>query len=331
MRDPELVMAAIDSGINYLDTADMYMNGMNEQVIGQVMETRRNDVFLTTKIEPVTTIVQSRRDIENSLRRLRTDHVDLLLFHHGGETVDLVLNEDHMAVLDEARRKGQARFVGYSAHTYDPRVYEATVACGFYEVVTVCYNYFSPPGMTASIELLRRAGIGVVTMKNMLNFATQPRVMFDDIRKEKDGPVTYAQALIGWVLSNRYVDLAIPGITAFEHLAENMAIVGKNMTAEAHDVLRRFGGTVAGTHCLGLSGCTGCEEQCPNGVSIRELNRCLGYAYGYGDLRLARENYRRLPSGGGLSACADCQECTVTCVNGLDLAGNILRARELFA
>ena len=50
MRDPELVHAAIDSGINYLDTAYVYMNGQNEEIIGQVMKTKRDKVFLTTKV-----------------------------------------------------------------------------------------------------------------------------------------------------------------------------------------------------------------------------------------------------------------------------------------
>ena len=51
MREPALVHAVIDSGINYIDTAHSYMNGVNEEIIGKVMKTRRNEVFLSTKIK----------------------------------------------------------------------------------------------------------------------------------------------------------------------------------------------------------------------------------------------------------------------------------------
>jgi len=331
MRDPELVHAAIDSGMNYLDTADTYMNGINEETIGQVMKTKRDRVFLTTKIEPVTSIERSRTDVENSLKRLQTDHVDLLLIHHGGETPEQVMNENNMKALDEARQKGQTRFVGFSAHASDPEVYETAIGCGFYDAVSLCYNYASPQHLTTSIERMRKAGIAVIAMKNLLNFNTMPRIPIDDIRNEKNDSVTHTQALLQWVLANPYVDVTIPGITAFEHITENMAIVGTKMAAGSRRMLNRFDRSIKGTYCMGLSGCSGCRNQCPYGVQVHEINRCLGYAYGYGDVRLARENYRRLPKTSTIHACSNCTECTVKCVNGLDLTQNMRRARELFS
>ena len=331
MRDSELVHAAIDRGLNYIDTAHTYMNGQNEEVVGRVMKTKRERVFLTTKVGLRTTMDQVPRQIELSLKRLQTDHVDLLLLHHGGDTPELVLDEDHMKVLDEARRKGQTRFVGYSTHTSDPKVYKATIACKFYNAVLLCYNYASLPSLTVSIEQVRKSGIAVIAMKNLLNFNTNPRKPLDDIRADKKGTETYAQALFKWVLSNRYVDTTIAGITAFEHLTENLAVMGKKMTLNDHRLLRRFSERVRGTRCLSLAGCTGCEGQCPKGVPVCELNRCLGYAYGYGDIRLARENYHQLPREARVDRCGDCDECVVRCVNGIDLNKTIQRARELFA
>ena len=87
---------------------------------------------------------------------------------------------------------------------------------------------------------------------------------------------------------------------------------------------------VKGYYCCGLAGCTGCRDKCPKGVAVNEINRCLGYAYGYGDIELARENYQHLPSSNHVEICADCDECKVKCVNGLNLTENIKKARELF-
>ena len=66
-------------------------------------------------------------------------------------------------------------------------------------------------------------------------------------------------------------------------------------------------------------------------MEIHEINRCLGYACGYGDIELARENYRNLPESNRIDLCDNCTECAVKCVNGLNLTENIQRARELFA
>ncbi len=329
MRDPELVHAAIDSGINYLDTAYIYMNGQNEEIIGQVMKTKRDKVFLTTKVCRNSTMKEAPKEIETSLKRLQTDHVDLLLIHHGGDTPEKLLREEQMKVLDDARKRGQARFVGYSTHTYEPKVYEATVKCKFYDAVLICYNFASPPGMTKSIENLRKAGIGVLAMKTLLNFNAKPSKPLDDIR-EKDSKFTYTQALLKWVLSNPNVDAVLSGMTSFEQLTENMAIMGTKMSSADHLMLNKFAESMEGTHCLGLSGCTGCQEQCPKGVHVCELNRCLGYSYGYGDDRLAWENYQQLPKSTRVNICNDCTECAVKCANGLNLTETIQRAKKMF-
>ena len=333
MRDPELVHAAIDSGINYLDTAYVYMNGQNEEIIGQVMKTKRDKVFLTTKVGRNSTLKEVPKDvpreIETSLKRLRTDHADLLLIHHGGDTPAKVLSEEQMKVLDEARRRGQTRFVGYSTHTSDPKVYECTIESRFYDAVLLCYNIASPASLTKSIEKLRKAGIGVIAMKTLLNFNAQPKKPLDDIR-DKNSKLSYSQALLKWVLSNQHVDAIISGMTSFEQLKENTAIMGTKMSYNDRLMLRRFCESMKGNHCFGLSGCTGCEGQCPKGVRVCELNRCLGYAYGYGDISIAWENYVQLPRSTRVNICRDCDECTVKCVHGLNLTETVQRAKKMF-
>jgi predicted aldo/keto reductase-like oxidoreductase len=69
----------------------------------------------------------------------------------------------------------------------------------------------------------------------------------------------------------------------------------------------------------------------PKGVEISQINRCLGYAYGYGDMELAKENYRDLPAGWKVDVCSDCDECVVTCVHGINLTESVRNARTLFA
>jgi len=331
MRDPELVHAAIDNGINYIDTANGYMKGVNEEVIGSVMKTKRDKVFLTTKISPQSPDNMSEM-IETSLKRLQTDHVDLLLLHgYGIKNRKHVLDDAILKFFDDTRDKGYTRFVGFSTHKFDDEISEAAVESKFWEAVLVPYNYISPQSVSASIKKVREAGLAVIGMKNLLNINTRPRKSLEDIRENKNGPVTYAQAHLKWVLSNTYIDTIIPGVTSFEQLAENIAVMGKKMSYEDHNILYRFAEHNKGSHCFDLEGCTGCKGKCPKGVEINEINRCLGYAYGYGDIRLAHENYHELSRSNRIDICADCEECAVKCANGLNLTENIQRARSLFA
>ncbi len=327
MRDAELVHAAIDQGINYIDTAYVYMRGRNEEVVGQVMKTKRDRVFLTTKVprrEPKELLSM----METSLKRLQTDHVDLMLLH-GASRKNLILNEDYIKVFDDARKKGICRFVGISSHANQPEVLDAVVKSKFWEAALVGYNYMTPPSVKTSIEKARKSGIAIIAMKNLLT-SNWPPDPLEDMREDKSGKMSKAQAMIKWVLDDMYVDTTIPGMTAFEHVTEDTAVMNMEMSADCRRTLYRYSQLIRDHYCCGVAGCTGCKDKCPKGVKVNDLNRCIAYADGYKDIDLACENYRMLPPSSRVEVCENCTECLVKCVSGLDLSQKINRARELF-
>lgn len=110
---------AIDSGITYLDTAYAYGDGESETRVGKVMATRRKEVWLATKI-PDRTRDEFLRRLEASLKRLQTDHVDLVHIHSLGQADDLAKIEAKGGALEglmEAREQKMARFAGMTSHT----------------------------------------------------------------------------------------------------------------------------------------------------------------------------------------------------------------------
>lgn len=328
-RNAELIQAAIDNGINYIDTAHGYMNGVNEEIVGTVMKTERDNVFLTTKIG-----IWNSTDIigmlETSLKRLQTDRVDLVLLHAVDQRSS-ILNDDLMKKFDDARKKGMARFIGISTHSNQADSLDAAVESKLWDAVLVGYNYFSDPSVSKSIKKAREAGLGIIGMKNILNPHTNPWTALGDIREDKSSKTTPQQALIKWVLENPYVDTTIPGMTSFEHLEDDLNIMGMKLTFDERRTLRKYGENLKGNYCSGVAGCTGCRNKCVKGVQVNDINRCLGYAYGYGDIELAHENYNKLPDSSRVDICADCDECSVECINGLNITENIKKARELFA
>ncbi|MEV6286459.1 aldo/keto reductase [Kribbella sp. NPDC051770] len=115
-----MVGAALDAGVNFVDTADVYADGESEVLLGKALGNRRKDVILGTKLlAPVgpgpndqgLTRLHVMRSLEDSLRRLGTDHIDLYQIHNWDHVTPI---EETLAALDDAVRQGKVRYLGAS-------------------------------------------------------------------------------------------------------------------------------------------------------------------------------------------------------------------------
>ncbi len=114
----EAINLAIDSGITYLDTAQNYGSGKSETWVGEVMKTRRKEVFLATKIR-VRDYDEAARWTEGSFKRLNTDQVDLIHIHNLWGDDDLEAAEEGvLKLLLELREQKACRFIGVTSHTF---------------------------------------------------------------------------------------------------------------------------------------------------------------------------------------------------------------------
>ena len=118
----QLVGKALDAGINFFDTANVYSSGISEEILGKALGSKRKDVILATKVrgrmgEGVNNIglsrVHIRQQVEESLRRLGTDYIDLYQIHG----LDIYTSfEDTLRTLDDLVREGKVRYIGASNH-----------------------------------------------------------------------------------------------------------------------------------------------------------------------------------------------------------------------
>ena len=193
-RDAELVHAAIDAGINYLDTAHSYMNGANEEMVGTVMKTKRDKVFLVTKLKQVGADKHPEM-LATSLKRLNTDHVDLVLLHIV-ESKEQCLDPGYLRVFEDFKKKGMTRFIGISSHKNQAEVLDAAIGSKVWDAALVGYNYTSPPEVGKAIERARKAGMAITAMKMLLNIDTRkPLETPAELRK---GELNAAQAALRW-------------------------------------------------------------------------------------------------------------------------------------
>jgi len=158
---------AIDSGITYLDTAFAYGDGESESRVGQVMAMRRKEVWLATKI-PDRTRDGFLRRLEGSLKRLKTDHVDLVHIHSLGHPDDLAKIEEPDGALKglmEAREQKMARFAGMTSHT-DGEVMAKAIERHDLDCVQMALNA-SRNGRFEELALpaANKRNLGVIAMK----------------------------------------------------------------------------------------------------------------------------------------------------------------------
>jgi uncharacterized protein len=158
---------AIDNGITYLDTAYAYGDGKSEARVGKVMATRRKDVWLATKI-PDRTRDEFMRRLEGSLKRLQTDHVDLLHIHglrNADDLTNIESPDGAMKGLLEAREQKIARAIGMTSHTSGTVVAQA-IQHNDLDCVQMALNA-SQNGQFEAVALpaARAKNLGIIAMK----------------------------------------------------------------------------------------------------------------------------------------------------------------------
>lgn len=220
----EALNRAIDLGIRYIDTAHAYGEGRSEERIGRVMTYRRHEVVLATKLS-ARTGEDARRQIELSLHRLRTDHLDVLHVHALKDAEDLKRIEAPGSVLEavyQARDQKITRAVGITCHT-DPAVLgqalerhdfdctQMALNAGMASMQDAAKGMKAVPTGGASFEKLAlpvavRKQMGVIAMK-----------VFGQEHLLGTAPV---EQLLGYAWSLP-VSLASVGMPRFEHIEQN--------------------------------------------------------------------------------------------------------------
>ena len=115
-----IIHAALDAGINFIDTADVYSRGESEDIVGKALKGRRDNVILATKVhgpmgDDPNEFGNSRRwivrEVENSLRRLRTEWIDLYQIHRPEEDTNI---DETLGALSDLVHQGKVRYIGSS-------------------------------------------------------------------------------------------------------------------------------------------------------------------------------------------------------------------------
>lgn len=326
--NPNLVKAALEQGITFLDTANVYQGGQNEEMLGKLLKDYSRDSFvIATKVKPKggnhktglysnkTTEKDFLKMFDEGMERLGLEYVDIL-YHHAVSKREAALWEPVLSAMKKIKESGRAKHLGISTHKNEPEIIQAAIDSGVYEVVLVAYNFKQNhlPEMNRAISDAAKAGLGIVGMKNLAG---------GFLDKEKQKPVN-AKAALKWALQNSNVHTLIPGFTSFDQLEECIEVMKdiKMQQKEKDELL--LASNEQGMYC---NACSECVSQCKKELPIPELMRAYMYTYGYREVKKAQDLLVQLDMPA--NACADCNDCTVSCVKEFAIADKIMDVTRL--
>jgi aryl-alcohol dehydrogenase-like predicted oxidoreductase len=262
---------ALDLGITAIDTAEFYRE--SEAILGRALAGRpRDQLFLATKVstQPYTR-ARMREALDNSLRALGTDYVDLYQLHEFPRGVSL---EEAMEGLAEARQSGKVRFVGVSNFNVE----QLAAAHALYPIQSIqpLLNIFDRQALDDLVPFCREHGIGVIVYsplaKGLITAKYQPGHVFapDDERSHmrsfqgerfaqflaaaddlapiaRAKGITLTQLAIAWTLVDPAVTSCIVGIKTAEQAEEPVGAVGVTFTAEELARIAEIGARAPGS------------------------------------------------------------------------------------
>jgi len=211
-----IIHRALDLGVNYIDTARRYGQGISEGYIGRVMKTRRREAFLASKTRD-RTYDGSMRSLEESLAALQTDRLDLWQLHNvmTDEDLDRIFAKDGaIRALEKAREQKLTRFVGITGH-YDPFVLRRGIERYPFDTILMALNAADRHRASFIEHLLPVAvekRMGVIGMK----IPARGRMF-------RDGGITSMKDAMSYVLTLP-VSTVIVGLSTLEELEENVRI-----------------------------------------------------------------------------------------------------------
>ncbi len=274
MKDSESLSAietAFDLGVNFIDTSDAYGAGYSETLLGNALKGKRDKIVLATKGGNV--MVGPNRGkrifepdyisgvLEDSLKRLQTDYIDLYQLHN--PTVEVIEKGAVWEVLERAKRAGKILHYGVSINTMEEGV--AAVKDGRAETIQVEYNLLAQEPAETIFPLAQQANVGIIArvplkrgiLTGKLTAADETRFQGEDVRARSfkgeafikelakaaqlnflvHGPVkTMVQAAIAFCVAHPAVSIVIPGARNAQQMRENAA--GADVDIPADDLKR---------------------------------------------------------------------------------------------
>lgn len=337
---------AIDSGINFIDTA--YLYGDSETFLGEVLHGEYNDkVKLCTKLPSIN--VRKYEDMEKfldeQLKRLQRNSIDYYLIHSVDlKTMNRLLKRDLLKFISRAKDEGKIKHIGFSYHG-PKEEFEEVIDCYDWDVVMIQYNYFDDNVQVSmeGIEYAASKGMGIFVMEPLKGgiLAGKMPSESETIFRKANPKKSNAQWALEWVLNNPSITCVLSGMNSIEQIDENIAIARKttplSLSFEEMETIEYVKRSLRNSLKINCSTCGYCMP-CPQGVNIPECMRIYNEKYLFEHKGLFNQSlvdYFQYVGGimgnaSNAGMCNGCGKCLRKCPQKLDIISELKKVKKEF-
>jgi predicted aldo/keto reductase-like oxidoreductase len=298
-----LLRQAIKWGVTYWDTAESYGNSLSEEGYGRFFARHpgaRQEIFLVSKIHQPKGSSDLTERLNKSLKRLRTDYVDLF-FIHSLTGID-EMTPAIKAWVAEMKQAGKMKFCGFSTHTNMAECLLGAAKLGWIDAVMMTYNFrvMHDPKMQAAVNACAQAGVGMVAMKSQAGGPGEKQIAseakLEVVERFLSRGFTDKQAKLKVIWENPHIASLCSQMPNLTILSANVAAARDQtkLAREEFDSLRRYALETQADYCAGCANI--CQTAVGGVVPVNEVMRCLMYHWDYGEPELARLTFAGLPT-----------------------------------
>lgn len=337
------VMAAIESGVNYLDTAYVYPG--SEAAVGEILQRNgcREKIYLATKLPHY--LIKSMDGVEKmfqeELKRLKTTYIDYYLMHMLTDipTWERLKQMGMAEWIEKKLASGEIRNIGFSYHG-NSDMFQKLVDAYDWDFCQIQYNYMDEHSQ-AGVEGLRYAnkkGLPVIIMEplrggRLVNLLPESaKELFHKDEKQR----TPAELALKWLYNQPEVTCVLSGMNSMEMVEQNVKTASESpvgcMTEEDFALVEQVKKEIEKNVKVGCTGCSYCMP-CPKGVDIAGTFRCYNAMYSEGK-RSGRQDYLQCTAfrkdTSSASQCIGCGKCESHCPQHIEIRKELKNAaREL--
>lgn len=301
----KIIAAAIDKGINFIDTARGYTD--SESKIGKALKGKRSKVLLATK-SMARTYQEMKNEIETSLNDLNTDYIDLYQCHNVGtsKAMEQILGpRGALEALFEAKEAGKIRELGITGHKAELVI--KGMETGEFATVQIPYNFIERSPEKQVIPLAHKLNMGIIVMKPL------------------GGGIFSKPELVLRFLLGQDVSVLIPGMDSIKQVEQNTELLENHqflLPAEL-DYLQKEAREVGDHFCRRCEYC----KPCPQGVDVTNTLLIQGYYERYNLKEWAKARYESLAVKA--DACIECGVCEERCPYSLPIREMLKKAHKV--